>query len=67
MEINMATDIHHLSTHIRGKGAATIFGEPSLHYRDSLSFLMLIKTSSGLLTPGADSGFCARGVQNFVR
>ena len=31
MEINMGTDIHDLSTHIRGKGPATIFGEPSLH------------------------------------
>jgi len=50
MEINMGTDIHNLSTHIRGKGLATIFGEPSLHYGDSLPFLMLIKTSSGVLT-----------------
>ena len=50
MEINMGTDIHDFSTHIRGKGPATIFGEPSLHYGDSLPFLMLIKTSSGLLT-----------------
>lgn len=50
MEINMGTDIHDLSTHIGGKGPATIFSEPSLHYGDSLPFLMLIKTSGGLLT-----------------